>query len=167
MKAAGNLRAGRALDLACGAGRNALYLAEHGWHVTAVDGSRVAIEILRDRARERGLIVDARVADLELGGFKIEQDAYDLVCVFYYLQRDIFAAIREGIKEGGTCAAAIHMVDESPDVKPMNPNFLLQHGELREVFLDWEILHYHETAACDKDPGEHRRRTAEIVARKR
>jgi SAM-dependent methyltransferase len=167
VKAAGNLKPGRALDLACGAGRHALYLAEHGWHVTAVDSSRVAIGILKNRANERGLIVDARIADLELEEFEIEPDAYDLVCVFYYLQRDIFPAIRDGIKEGGACIAAIHMVDESPNVKPMNPNFLLHSGELQEYFRDWEIVHYHETDARDTDPGKHTRRSAEIITRKR
>src|SRR5215471_19399268 len=64
--------AGDALDLACGAGRNALWLAEHGWRVTAVDGSAAAIDILRQRAAERGANVEARVADLEVGEFRIE-----------------------------------------------------------------------------------------------
>src|SRR5690242_19391427 len=83
------LPAGRALDLACGAGRNALWLAEHGWSVTAVDGAPAAIEILRDRAVERGIRVDARVADLEKGGYRIEPASWDLIAICYYLQRDL------------------------------------------------------------------------------
>ena len=63
--------AGRALDLACGSGRNALYLAELGWQVTAVDGSPVAVDVLRARAAERGLEIDIRVADLERGEFEL------------------------------------------------------------------------------------------------
>src|SRR6202049_3500043 len=55
----------KALDLACGAGRNALWLAEHGWSVTAVDGSPAAIEILGRRAFDRGVILNMRIADLE------------------------------------------------------------------------------------------------------
>jgi 2-polyprenyl-3-methyl-5-hydroxy-6-metoxy-1,4-benzoquinol methylase len=47
---------GTAIDLACGAGRNALYLAEHGWRVTAIDGSQTAVEIVRDPAHRRPVI---------------------------------------------------------------------------------------------------------------
>ena len=62
---------GSALDLACGAGRNALWLAEHGWSVTAVDGAPAAIDILLKRASERALRVEAFVADLEKGEYPI------------------------------------------------------------------------------------------------
>src|SRR3712207_776381 len=62
----------RALDVACGAGRHALVLAERGFEVTAVDASRVGVELALRRARERRLSIDARVADLERGEFPIE-----------------------------------------------------------------------------------------------
>jgi SAM-dependent methyltransferase len=111
---------GHALDIACGAGRHAIYLALHGWHVTAVDASRVGIEIMRERARERGVEIDERVADLECGQFEIEAEAYDLVCDFYYLQRELFARLRAGVRACGALVAAIHMVDASPGIKEMN-----------------------------------------------
>src|SRR5882724_2695030 len=78
---------GKALDLACGAGRNALWLAEQGWSVTAVDGAPAAIEIVRKKASERGLTVDARVADLEKREYRIAPAAWDLITICYYLQR--------------------------------------------------------------------------------
>ncbi len=62
---AGPLAPGSALDLASGPGRNALYLAERGWRVTALDGSPVAIDLLRHRAREQNLSVETKVIDLE------------------------------------------------------------------------------------------------------
>src|SRR6266850_6468370 len=71
VEAAKRLTPGKALDLACGAGRNALWLAEQGWSVTAVDGAPAAIEIVRKKASERGLTVDARVADLEKREYRI------------------------------------------------------------------------------------------------
>ncbi|HEV3470845.1 MAG TPA: methyltransferase domain-containing protein [Pyrinomonadaceae bacterium] len=157
----------RALDLACGAGRHALFLAARGFRVTAVDASRVGVELMRERARERGLDVDARVADLERGGFEIEPAAYDLVCDFYYLQRDLFPALRAGVRPGGLFVAAIHLTDEDPHARPMNPDFLLHPGELRAEFDGWDILHYHETTGHDADPGQHTRRSAEIIARKK
>src|SRR5689334_16829300 len=150
---------GRALDLACGAGRNSLYLASLGWQVTAVDSSPVAIRILRDRAR--GLDVDARVADLETGEFRIEPAGYDLICDFYYLQRDLFPRIREGVRPGGTFAGAIHLFDSSSDAPPRNPAFLLRPQELRVAFADWKIVFYSEA----REPGQSRP-AARIIARR-
>src|SRR5690348_13391581 len=80
---------GRALDLAYGAGRNALYLAQLGWEVVAVDSSASAVRIVRERAAGASVPIDARVADLEAGDFSIEPAAYDLICDFFYLQRDL------------------------------------------------------------------------------
>jgi len=156
----------RALDLACGAGRHAVFLASHGFVVTAVDSSGVGVQLTRERGRERGLWLDARVADLEGGEFQIAHDSYDLVCDFYYLQRDLFPSIRDGVRRGGLFVAAIHLTDDDPEVKAMNPDFLLRPGELREEFREWEVLHYDETAGHDGDAGEHTRRSAEIIARK-
>ena len=79
------LKPGPALDLACGPGRNSLYLAEQGWRVRAVDGSPLAIEILRERARARKLPIDSAVSDLERGEFEIEPSLYGLICDCYYL----------------------------------------------------------------------------------
>jgi len=157
---------GRALDLACGAGRHALFLAARGFRVTAVDASRAGIKLTRRRARERGLEVNARVADLERGEFEIEPAGYDLVCDFYYLQRDLFPALRAGVRPVGLFVAAIHLADGGPQARPMNPDFLLQPGELRAEFDGWEILHYHETAGHDADAGQHSRRSAELIAKK-
>lgn len=153
---------GRALDLACGAGRNAIYLAEHGWDVLAVDGSRVAIQILMQRALEHDVTVSVRVADLGSGDFQIEPNAYDLVCDFQYLQRDLIPAIRAGVKPGGIVVAEIHLNDGKPNVNPTNPKFLLERGELCEIFGDWEIEHYHERP----DEDGHHHDAAHLVARK-
>jgi SAM-dependent methyltransferase len=164
VRIAEGLKPGRALDLACGPGRHALFLAGRGWQVTAVDASRVGIELLQREASERGLEVDARVADLERGEFEIGAEAYDLIGVFYYLQRDLFPKIRAGVPPGGVVVAAIHMTDENPDAHPMNEDYLLQPGELRAQFQEgWQIIHDYEGESTE---GGHRRRTAELAARK-
>src|SRR5512134_1831553 len=75
------LRPGRALDLACGAGRNAIWLAEQGWRVTAVDFSDVALSLARRRARERRVEVEWIEADVV--DWTPASRAFDLVCVFY------------------------------------------------------------------------------------
>src|SRR2546425_738049 len=85
---AAKLTPGFGLDVACGAGRHAIWLAERGWQVTAVDSSRVAIEILEQRASEKGLAVNTVLADLERHEFVIEPESYELIVVCNYLQRD-------------------------------------------------------------------------------
>ena len=161
VQAVHGLMPGDALDLACGAGRHTVFLAERGWQVTAVDASRVGMALTHERAREHGVSVEARVADLEQGEFVIEPEAYDLICIFYYLQRDLFPQIRAGVRPGGMVVAAIHLVSESPEVEPMNPAFLLQPGELRAEFQGWEIQHYDEGSSTEEG---HKWPTAEIVA---
>jgi tellurite methyltransferase len=161
---ASTLPPGRALDLACGSGRNAIYLARQGWEVTAVDASAVAIDMLEQRTAALDLHIDSRTADLEKGEFTIERAHYDLICNFYYLQRGLFAPIRSGVVCGGLVIATIHTLDDDPEAKPMNPDFLLHPGELLHEFRGWEILRYREGKPQET---EHRRAVAELVARKR
>lgn len=139
--------AGKALDLACGCGRNALYLAGLGWRVTAVDRSANGLRWLRERAA--GLKIDIRQADLERGEFSIVPDSYDLICDVLYLQRSLFDPIRDGIRPGGIFAAALLLRQPGRD----SP-FRLAPGELRQEFAGWKILYYSEIG------------TARILARK-
>ncbi len=154
---AGLLKPGRALDLACGAGRHALHLARLGWEVVAIDSSPNAIRILQSRAA--GLPIDAVVADLEAGEYAIPPAHFDLICDFFYLQRNLFPQIRDGVRPGGVFAGAIHLADENSAAPPRNPMFLLKAGELRQEFADWKVLYYSEAAQTS-------RRAAQIIARK-
>ncbi|HMC61234.1 MAG TPA: methyltransferase domain-containing protein [Candidatus Solibacter sp.] len=148
------LAPGHALDLACGPGRNALYLARLGWQVTAVDSSPAAIGLLTERAG--GLAIDAHVADLAQYRFAIAPAAYDLICDFFYLQRDLFSSIRAGVRPGGMFAGAIHLFDEN-----RASAFVMRPGELRGEFHGWKILFYSESG----EP-EHPRPAARIIARR-
>jgi len=158
---AGYIVPGSALDLACGTGRHAIWLAQHGWTVTAVDSSRVAVEILQQRTLERGIAVNIVLADLERHEFAIEPESYDLIVVCNYLQRDLFPVVRAGVRIGGAVIAIIAMVDSDPNVRSMNPAYLLNPGELRAQFEGWRLIHDFE----GKPAGDARRRaTAEIIA---
>jgi tellurite methyltransferase len=150
---------GKALDLACGAGRNALWLAEHGWEVTAVDGAPAAIEILRARAAERGLRINAVIADLEKGEFEINPSRWGLVAMCYYLQRNLFEPAKRGVVPGGILICIVHLSEPGEEDSPHR----LRSGELEKYFSDWEILHRHEGNPND---SAHRRSVAEIVARR-
>src|SRR5581483_7100497 len=131
--------------------------AQEGWRVTAVDASAAAIETLRARASELGVTVDTRIADLGAGEFSIQARAWDAVLACYYLQRDLFPAIRNGVRPGGLAICIVHLTreGEAPTYKNAAPD------ELLGFFEGWEILHYREGAP--NDPA-HRRAAAEIVA---
>src|SRR5690349_20590307 len=110
-KIAGEIKPGRALDLACGAGRNALWLARNGWRVTAVDGSEEAIAILRRAAAAQNLEVATHVADLERGEFPIEPAAWDFIAMSYYLDRSLFGPAKAGLAPDGILLAIVHITE--------------------------------------------------------
>ena len=155
---AGGLQPGSALDLASGPGRNALYLAERGWRVTAVDGSAVAVDLSLDRARKRKLTVDARVVDLEAGEFEVEPASFDLVLSCYFLQRSLIPRMKSALRPGGLVIMIVHLADAD---QPQGTPTRAYPGELRSFFDGWRILHYREG-----ESGEpaHRRAVAELVA---
>jgi SAM-dependent methyltransferase len=160
VETATRLRPGKALDLACGTGRNALWLARNGWTVTAVDGAPAAIEILQRKAAGQKLAIEALVADLERGEYQIETAAWDLVAMCYYLQRDLFEAAKQAVVPNGTLLAIVHITE--PGEEPTSTR--MQRGELKSYFQDWDILHYFEGKPGD---AAHRRAVAELVAKPR
>ncbi|MGH9608385.1 MAG: methyltransferase domain-containing protein [Bryobacteraceae bacterium] len=154
------LAGGSAIDLACGAGRNAVYLAERGWAVTAVDGSEKAIELARRRAAARGVALNTEKADLTAPNFTLPPGAFDLVLIAYYLQRDLFAKAKAAVWPGGAIAVIVHTPEPG---KPRSEKRAAP-GELRAFFQGWDLLWDYEGPS--RDPA-HRRPVAEIVARRR
>lgn len=103
--AVAGLPVGRALDLACGEGRNAIWLAEHGWQVTAVDFSEVALERGRGLAAQRGVAVDFRNEDVRT--WVPPRRAFDLVALLYLHipsedLRRLHAHAADAVAPGGT-----------------------------------------------------------------
>ncbi|MBI1788913.1 MAG: class I SAM-dependent methyltransferase [Acidobacteria bacterium] len=135
--AVAELPPGGALDLACGPGRNAIWLAQRGWRVIAVDSSPVALDLLRQRAVQAGVTVDARLADLERDEFVIAPESFDLICDIRYLQRDLFPRIQAGLRPGGMVVAEILLGAGRFHMSP---------GELRGCFQDLDILRYDEAS---------------------
>lgn len=149
---------GRALDIAMGEGRNALYLAERGYQVTGVDISEVAIDRVHRLAREKNLRVEAIAADLD--AYEIEKNAYDVIVCFYFLDRRLFPAIRDGLKADGLLIYETFNQDYLKYSR-FKPEWVLAPNELLKTFGDWLVLHYREV----DDPKEERA-FASLVARK-
>lgn len=105
------LRPGTALDLACGAGRNAVWLAEQGWRVTAVDFSGVALRMARSFAAERRVEIEWLEADVL--AWTPPARGYDLVCVFYLQlpaaeRATALARAADAVRPGGTLLVVGH-----------------------------------------------------------
>jgi SAM-dependent methyltransferase len=154
-------RAGRALDVACGRGRHALLLAERGLAVVAVDRDEAAIEGLRTEAARRLLPLAARVVDLEAtqADLGLGEEAYDVVVVFHYLHRPLFPALLRALAPGALLIYETFTVDQARLGKPTNPDFLLQHGELRQRLGSLTIVR-------ERDGVFEGRHVAAVVARK-
>jgi SAM-dependent methyltransferase len=123
------LAPGRALDVACGEGRNAIWLAERGWRITGVDFSDIAIEKARGLAVARGVEGEWIAADLL--DYRPEPLAFDLVLVFYLqlpaeLRRPILRAAAGAVAPGGTFLLVAHDSDNLSDGYggPQDPRLL-------------------------------------------
>jgi tellurite methyltransferase len=153
---------GRALDLACGTGRNALYLAAVGFTVDALDISDVAVERLTAVATAHGAEVHARVAYLEREAGSLPADRYAVVVLINYLQRDLFTVIPSTLAPGGiVIAETVTRAHIEQLTRPFDPRFVLEPGELATAFVGLHVLHYHEAVL---QRGGRPRAVASIVA---
>ena len=137
------LPGGRVLDVAMGNGENAVYLAKMGFDVAGVDISLDAVNNALQLSHRMGVTIKADVADLE-GGYSIEKDVYDVIICFRYLQRSLIPHIKAVLLNGGMVVYETFLVDQAQWGRPKNPDYLLQHNELLEMFRDFRCLRYRE-----------------------
>lgn len=135
---------GRALDLGSGDGRNAIWLAQRGWQVTAVDFSSVAIERAAARAASVGVVIDWRLEDLL--SWRPDEGSFDLVALMYihlpvHERRAVYAGAAAAVASGGTLLVVGHdrsNLDEGVG-GPQDPEVLFTATEiaaaLREGFV--------------------------------
>lgn len=159
------LRPGRALDIACGVGRDSLWLARHGFQVHAVDLSAVALNKARAKAREMG--VDARVQFIQadLTRFHFPRAHYDVIIGFYYWEPAIRSALREAVRPGGYLIYETFNIwwkHTRPEIDEM---YLLRPGELLAWLKDWQVVAYREVGS-DRFGGSGYRAVSSLVARR-
>jgi SAM-dependent methyltransferase len=151
-----------ALDVASGAGRHGLWLAERAWRVTLADIASQAFELAHRRAAGRNLAVEFLECDLSTVHSAHEAgwaSRFDLILVFFYLQRDLFPVLVDALTPGGLLIFKTYTtLQRRFGAGPTNPAHLLEPGELRQAFPALSLLYYRETV---RDSG-----VAELVARK-
>jgi broad specificity phosphatase PhoE len=154
---------GTALDVVCGRGRHALWLARHGLAVTAIDREPTLIANLQDVAEKQRLHIETRIADLETGDVTHGIEAFDAIVVVHYLHRPLFPALRTALRRNGLLIYETFTRAQARLGKPTNPDFLLMPGELSQLVAPLEILDAREGFLKDGTsrrwwPGGHNRR---------
>jgi SAM-dependent methyltransferase len=131
---------GAALDVACGSGRHALWLAERGLRTTAVDRDAHLIEALDAEALRRDLPLTAEVIDLESGSFPFAPSSYDVIVVVHYLHRPLFPSLIAALRPAGVLVYETFTRAQAARGRPTNPAFLLESGELPTRVQPLEVL---------------------------
>jgi tellurite methyltransferase len=149
---------GRALDLACGNGRNACFLAERGFEVDAVDISEVGLRRFVCRSP-----VIHRICQ-DLGTFEIRPGRYQLIVNTRFLKRNLFSALQAGLAPGGVLIFETYLMEKDPGAaRRFSPDHLLRDGELRHAFPTLQTIDYRETPSRLQDAPA---RTASLIAQR-
>lgn len=154
---------GRALDLASGLGASALLLAEQGLDIVAWDLSPIAIERLRREAVTRGLRVEAQVRDVCM--HPPEPDAFDVVVVSHFLERDLVPAMMNALRRSGILFYQTFSREAVSDCGPSNPAFRLATNELLRLFQPLVVRFYREEGRVGNTAGG-TRDIAQLVAQR-
>ncbi|MCO5143238.1 MAG: methyltransferase domain-containing protein [Oligoflexia bacterium] len=154
-----SLPKGRALDIATGEGRNAVFLAKKGFSVDAVDISKVGLKKAQKLASEHGVKIQTINADLNR--YEIPLSKYNVILNFFYLQRNLIPKIKKGLLPGGVVVFETYTTDQLkiPGASTWEKEYLLKPGELKKMFSGFEILKYQEN-------NDGKSATARLIARK-
>ena len=150
---------GRVLDVACGRGRHALWLAARGFDVHAVDRSAESIAALRHEATRPGIRLAVELMDLETGRPSLPACAYDAIVVVHYLHRPLVPFLIAALRPGGVLVYETFTVAQARRGKPTNPDFLLEPGELLRLIAPLEVVDAREGEFEGRD-------VASVVARR-
>jgi len=135
---------GKALDMATGEGRNAVFLAQHGFEVDAMDISERGLKKTQKLAREKGVHINTFLVDLDQ--YPIEKERYDLIANFYFLKRRLIPRIKKGLKKGGRVIFETYLLEHRTlgTGGPKQAKYFLKPNELLHLFQDFRVLFYRE-----------------------
>jgi 2-polyprenyl-3-methyl-5-hydroxy-6-metoxy-1,4-benzoquinol methylase len=154
---------GKALDIASGEGRNAVFLAQQGFKVDAVDISGKGLKKAQKQAREQGVKIRTFLVDLDQ--YQIEKERYDLIANFYYLKRRLIPRIKKGIKKGGRVVFETYLLEHRTlgTGGPKQAKYFLKPNELLRLFKNFRILFYREGILKE---GGRKKAVASLIAKK-
>ncbi|WP_022941742.1 methyltransferase domain-containing protein [Psychromonas hadalis] len=147
------------LDLACGSGRNGLYLHQQGFPVQFLDKNSIALNQLQTEQQIKKH--NCTEVDLETNEQVLNASSYQAILVFRYLHRPLMTQIKAAVEPGGFVIYETFTTENRQFGRPNRDAFLLQPNELKEMFYGWECLHYFEGIKHNPD-----RAIAQIVCQK-
>ncbi len=146
-----NIPIGRALDVACGAGRNAIFLAHAGFDVDALDISRAGLELGRQDAQNQGFDIHWIEHDLDRP-YQFETD-YDLIVVLWYVNLPLITKLCGSLAPGGYLLCEEHLQTDEEVIGPQNQDYRVKPGALRDAVSSLEVLFYKESIELN-DEGD-------------
>lgn len=139
---------GMALDLAGGLGRHALWLATRNWNVSVVDHSEVALNNIRETSRDLNVKLDLFAVDA--GDYQFEPAQFDLIVIFYYLNRGLFPRIVSALRPGGLLLCKLHVQWRSQIVSTSTREDPLHKHELVSLVPELRVVHHRERPAGNR-----------------
>ncbi len=150
------------LDLACGKGRNGLFLLHNNIPVTFADNNPAALQYVAEQAEKEPTESQCWLVDLEIENQNtIECKCFDAILVFNYLHRPLIEPIKNAVTSGGYLFYETFTIQQRKFGRPQNLNYLLEPGELRSWLDGWHVVHYFEG-----EMDSPMRAIASVVARK-
>ncbi len=135
----------RALDIACGTGRNTLYLAAQGFEVDALDISAVALQELTQHMEKVTDLASIHTQLVDLDTYTPPLSSYDLIIQTNFLDRRLIPLLASSLTKGGLLIIETYMLDPENEKKGSNESYLLKPGELPTYFdQHYEVLYYDE-----------------------
>ena len=134
---------GRALDVACGAGRNALFLAQAGYRVDAIDISPVGLNMARNKATDQGLSINWIEQDLDQV-YQFDTD-YNLILVMWFVNLELITRLCDCLAPGGYLLCEEHLITDQEVIGPNSPNFRVAPGDLLKAVSGLDVLMYQES----------------------
>ncbi|WP_152042620.1 class I SAM-dependent methyltransferase [Salinigranum salinum] len=152
---------GRALDIATGTGRNAVFLAECGYDVDAIDQSEEGLRITRERAAERGVGDRLSLTQADAREFGYPVAAYDVVTISFFRTLDRLNDVKDALTPGGVLFYQHHLRSPEATVGPSDARYRFRANELLHACLDLTVLYFEastehvgEGAGAGVDDGE-------------
>ena len=135
----------KALDLACGAGKNTLYLAKEGFNVDAIDIAKIALDTLDQYAIKNSTQDLINTILMDLDEFEPKADIYDLVIMANFLDRVMIKKAKKSLKINGIFIVETYMIDDNNEKINSDEKNLLYAEELKDIFSDkFKIIFYDE-----------------------